>query len=143
MQSTTTTSRTLALIIATVLAGAAQAQEQPVAGPESAKGIEEIVVTAQKREENILEVPLSVTVVGQDQLQQPRAACARQQVERRAVRTQPRQRARAGDAVRRSVVPAAGRRAVHPEWPGERHLRLDGAHVLAAGWPERRVPLVD
>lgn len=46
---------------------AEQAQEQPMAG-------EEIVVTARKREENVQEVPVAVTVVTSDELEETAAA---------------------------------------------------------------------
>jgi iron complex outermembrane receptor protein len=49
------------------LTGASQASAQ-TAAPDSASAISEVVVTAQKRSENVQQVPIAVTVVSADQL---------------------------------------------------------------------------
>jgi iron complex outermembrane receptor protein len=48
----------------------AQGQDQPAAAPSS--GLEELVVTARRREEKVQTVPLSITAFNQNQLQQQR-----------------------------------------------------------------------
>ena len=61
-----------ALISATLLAAqaAAQGTTQPAASPEDAVAIEEIVVTAQRREENLQSVPIAVTALGTEALEE-------------------------------------------------------------------------
>ena len=55
---------------ATLAAVAVGVAQLPVAMPAKAQGaLEEIVVTAQKREENIADVPIAVTVLGEDQIE--------------------------------------------------------------------------
>ncbi|GGL35504.1 TonB-dependent receptor [Caulobacter rhizosphaerae] len=50
-------------------AASAQTASAPASQPASVDTIEELVVTAQKREQRLIEVPLSVAAVGSDQLQ--------------------------------------------------------------------------
>src|ERR1700704_1895929 len=47
----------------------AYAQQQPAVGTEVI-GLEEVIVTAQKRTEDLQKVPISLTVLGEDQLEQ-------------------------------------------------------------------------
>lgn len=73
MKSGITTSRALAAVVGAVLAGvAAQAQVGASAAPASTSVLEEVIVTAQKRAEKLQDVPVAVTVIGEDQLQNQR-----------------------------------------------------------------------
>jgi iron complex outermembrane recepter protein len=49
-------------------ASAAQAQDKPSRSGSSTATLEEVVVSAQKREENLQQVPVSVTVLGAEQI---------------------------------------------------------------------------
>jgi iron complex outermembrane receptor protein len=53
---------------------AQDAVEEPVAAEEETGGLEEIVVTAQKREENLQNVPVSVTALSAEALANNRIA---------------------------------------------------------------------
>ena len=57
-----------AAALAMALAGAAAAAEAPTASGDGPAQVEEIVVTAQKRSENVQKVPIAVTAVAGDQL---------------------------------------------------------------------------
>ena len=54
------------MLTGTMLTGVAPAAAQQTAAP--APGVEEIVVTAQKRAENLQDVPISVQVLGTERL---------------------------------------------------------------------------
>ena len=62
-------SSSVAALLLALLANQAAAQEAAPAGDEEAVGTNEIIVTAQKRSENINSVPLSITAVSGDDLQ--------------------------------------------------------------------------
>ena len=53
---------------------AQEAVEQPVAAEEDNGGLEEIVVTAQKREQNMQSVPVAVTALGAEAIENARIA---------------------------------------------------------------------
>jgi iron complex outermembrane recepter protein len=55
--------------LAIATAAAAQTEPAPASTAQNVDTIEELVVTAQKREQRLIDVPLSVTAVGSDQLQ--------------------------------------------------------------------------
>ncbi|MCZ2154894.1 MAG: TonB-dependent receptor, partial [Bryobacterales bacterium] len=61
--------RFLAPICMLVAAAAAQAQQSDVSGPSAEQGsLQEVVVTAQRREERLQDVPVAVTAIGEEQL---------------------------------------------------------------------------
>ncbi len=62
-------SSSVAALLIALLANQAAAQEAAPAGDEETVGTNEIIVTAQKRSENIYSVPLSITAVSGDDLQ--------------------------------------------------------------------------
>jgi len=66
---------TTALLASTMLtAVAAQAQTAPQTAPQGAVALDEVVVTAQKRSENLQDVPVSIQALGQAKLEQLQVA---------------------------------------------------------------------
>jgi iron complex outermembrane receptor protein len=56
--------------LATVGAWAGQAQAQNAAASEQASGLDEIVVTAQKRAQNLQDVPIAISAIGSEKIEQ-------------------------------------------------------------------------
>ena len=70
MKSAVSRAAKMRLLVGTGVAVAAVPLAAQDAGPAPGNAIGEIVVTAQKREQNLQEVPLAISAIGQDKLQQ-------------------------------------------------------------------------
>ena len=60
------------LVASLSVASAAAAQQAPAAAPAVSAGVEDIVVTAQKRSENLQEVPIAITAITAEALKNKR-----------------------------------------------------------------------